>query len=243
MSQGTLNVPSEPSSRSLLPHSIIDLIGYAALVTMLTGLYLGLVVAPLERVQGVHQKIFYMHVPLALIAYVSIIVVLVGSVMYLWRRNDRWDRLARTSAELGVITTTLVLITGSLWGRPVWGAWWSWSDARLVTTLVMWLIYVAYLMLRSLGGPGPRIARFAAVLGILGSVNVPLTYFSVYLWTYLHPLPTLQSAEDRPESAILVPFMVSMLAFTLLYVYLMGQRMRLEKSRDELVTLRQEMEG
>lgn len=243
MSQGTLSAQPSSSRRRLISFAPIDLLGYAAMITMIVGLYLALVVAPLERVQGVHQKIFYMHVPLAFLAYISITVVLVGSVMYLWRRGEKWDRLARTSAEIGVITTTLVLITGSLWGRPVWGAWWSWSDARLVTTLVMWLIYIGYLMLRSLGGPGPRISRLAAVVGILGSVNVPLTYFSVYLWTFLHPLPTLQSGDDRPASGIMIPFAVSMVAFVLLYVYLMAQRIRLEKSRDELAALRQEIES
>ena len=205
---------------------------------MLIALYLAIVESPSERVQGIHQKIFYIHVPSALVAYVSIGVVAVGSGMYLWKRTPKWDRLAIVSAELGVILTTLTLVTGSLWGRPVWGAWWNWSDARLVTTLVMWLVYVAYLMLRSLGERGPATSRAAAVLGLLGFVNVPITYFSVYLWTFLHPLPTLQSSTDRPESAILIPFLVGMAAFTLLYVYLMAMRMRLEESQHELDDLR-----
>ncbi len=218
--------------------STIDIVGVAAFAVMLIALYLAIVESPSERVQGIHQKIFYIHVPSALVAYVSIGVVAVGSGMYLWKRTHKWDRLAIASAELGVILTTLTLVTGSLWGRPVWGAWWNWSDARLVTTLVMWLVYVAYLMLRSLGERGPATSRAAAVLGLLGFVNVPITYFSVYLWTFLHPLPTLQSSTDRPESAILVPFLVGMAAFTLLYVYLMAMRMRLEESQDELDDLR-----
>ena len=147
---------------------------------MLIALYLALVESPSERVQGIHQKIFYIHVPSALIAYISIGVVAFGSAMYLWKRTPHWDRLAYASAEIGVILTTLTLVTGSLWGRPVWGAWWNWSDARLVTTLVMWLVYVAYLMLRSLGDRGPGTSRAAAVIGILGAVNIPITYFSVY---------------------------------------------------------------
>ncbi|MBI4236597.1 MAG: cytochrome c biogenesis protein CcsA [Chloroflexi bacterium] len=207
---------------------------------MLAALYLALVVAPLEAVQGVHQRIFYMHVPVAMMAYLAFVVVLVGSVLYLWKRDSKWDALAKSSAEIGVVATTLVLITGSLWGRPVWGAFWSWSDARLVTTLVLWLIYVAYLMLRSLGGPGPRIARFAAVLGILGFVDVPLTYVSVFLWTFLHPKPTLVPGGVVP-GPILAPFLVSLLAFTLLYVYLLTQRYRLERDREELAALRQRL--
>jgi len=218
--------------------STIDIVGVAAFAVMLIALYLAIVESPSERVQGIHQKIFYIHVPSALVAYVSIGVVAVGSGMYLWKRTPKWDRLAIASAELGVILTTLTLVTGSLWGRPVWGAWWNWSDARLVTTLVMWLVYVAYLMLRSLGERGPATSRAAAVLGLLGFVNVPITYFSVYLWTFLHPLPTLQSSTDRPESAILIPFLVGMAAFTLLYVYLMAMRMQLEESQHELDDLR-----
>ena len=217
--------------------SAVDIIGIAAFAAMMVALYLAIVESPAERVQGIHQKIFYIHVPSALVAYVSIGVVAVGSGMYLWKRTLQWDRLALAAAEIGVILTTLTLVTGSLWGRPVWGAWWSWSDARLVTTLVMWLVYVAYLMLRSLGERGPATSRAAAVLGLLGFVNVPITYFSVYLWTYLHPLPTLQTS-DRPEGAILVPFLVGMLAFTLLFVYLIAIRMRLEASQHELDVLR-----
>ena len=217
---------------------VIEIIGIAAFAAMLIALYLAIVESPSERVQGIHQKIFYIHVPSALIAYISIGVVALGSIMYLRKRTAKWDRLAYASAEIGVILTTLTLVTGSLWGRPVWGAWWNWSDARLVTTLVMWLVYVAYLMLRSLGDRGPGTSRAAAVIGILGAVNIPITYFSVYLWTFLHPLPTLQSSSDRPESAILVPFLVGMVAFMLLYVYLMAMRMRLEEAQHDLDELR-----
>ncbi len=210
---------------------------------MLIALYLAIVESPDERVQGIHHRIYYIHVPTALVAYLSIAITAVASGVYLRTRRPRWDRLAYASAEIGVILTTLVLVTGSIWGRPVWGAWWSWSDARLVTTLVMWLSYIAYLMLRSLSGRAPGTARTAAVIGILGFVNVPVTYFSVYLWTYLHPLPTLQSATDRPESAILVPFLAGMLAFILLYVYLIRMRMRVEEAQQNLDALRAAAEG
>ena len=213
---------------------VIEIIGVAAFAAMLIALYLALVEAPSERVQGIHQKIFYIHVPSALIAYISIGVVAFGSIMYLWKRTPNWDRLAYASAEIGVILTTLTLVTGSVWGRPVWGAWWSWADARLVTTLVMWLVYVSYLMLRSLGDRGPGTSRAAAVLGILGFANVPITYLSV---GFLHPDPTLASS-DRPESAILVPFLVGMVAFMLLYVYLMALRMRLDEAQHDLDELR-----
>ncbi len=202
---------------------------------MVTAMYLALVVGPVDAVQGVHSRIFYIHVPIALTTYVAFGVVFVGSVGYLWRGQVRWDRLARVSAEIGVVTTTLTLITGSLWGRPVWGTFWSWNDARLVTTLVLWMIFVGYLMLRSLGEPGPRTARFAGVIGVLGFFNVPITYFSVYLWTYLHPVPTIPF--DMP-AAFLMPFLIGMVAFLLLYAYLVTLRYSSEKDRDELRALR-----
>ena len=131
---------------------------------MLIALYLAIVESPIERVQGIHQKIFYIHVPTALVGYIAFGVVAFASIMYVWQRADRWDRVALSSAELGVLFTTLMLATGSIWGRPVWGAWWDWSDARLVTSLVMWLVYVAYLMFRSLGESGPGTYRSAAVI-------------------------------------------------------------------------------
>jgi heme exporter protein C len=159
--------------------------------------------------------------------------------MYLWKRTAHWDQVARVSAEIGIITTTLVLISGSLWGRPVWGAWWSWSDARLVTTLVMWLIYMAYLMLRSLGGFSEQTAKLGSIIGILGFINVPITYFSVYLWTFLHPLPTLQSSDDRPENSILIPFLLSLFSYILFFLYIGYLRLQIERASDTLKNLKQ----
>ena len=226
--------PSSVARRS--PITLPNAIGLAALIAMVAALYLAIVTGPVDAVQGIHSRIFYIHVPIALMTYVAFGVVFAGSVGYLLTRKEKWDRLARVSAEVGVILTTLTLITGSLWGRPVWGAFWSWSDARLITTLVLWLIYIAYLMLRSLGGPGPRTARLAAVLGVLGFVDVPITYFSVYLWTYLHPLPTL--FKMNMPGSFMAPFFTGLTAFTLLYLYLMVQRYMTEKDRDAIRDLR-----
>ena len=214
--------------------------GAVTFILVLVATYMSLVVAPLEAVQGVHQKIFYIHVPLAFIAYASITVVFIASIAFLTTKNPKWDRLARTSAEIGIISTTIVLFSGSLWGRPVWGAWWSWSDARLVTTLVMWLIYMGYLMLRSLGESNNQTAKVSSIIGILGFVNVPITYFSVYLWTYLHPLPTLQSSTERPESSILMPFLWSFLAYSAVIILIGIVRNKIEKSSDELETLKKQ---
>jgi heme exporter protein C len=215
------------------------LFGFTSVFMLLLSSYLSLVSSPIEKTQGIHQKIFYLHVPLAFLAYLAITLVFISSIMYLWKRTAHWDQVARVSAEIGIITTTLVLISGSLWGRPVWGAWWSWSDARLVTTLVMWLIYMAYLMLRSLGGFSEQTAKLGSIIGILGFINVPITYFSVYLWTFLHPLPTLQSSDDRPENSILIPFLLSLFSYILFFLYIGYLRLQIERASDTLKNLKQ----
>ena len=223
--------------------SKLTVFGAITLVLVLISTYMSLVSAPLEAVQGVHQKIFYIHVPLAFIAYASITVVFITSVLFLAKKDSKWDRIARVSAETGILSTTIVLLSGSLWGRPVWGAWWSWSDARLVTTLVMWLIYMGYLMLRSLSTSNSQTAKVASIIGVLGFINVPITYFSVYLWTYLHPLPTLQSSSERPESSILIPFLLSFIAYSAVILVIGIVRVNLEKDSDQLEVLKKQIEG
>jgi heme exporter protein C len=142
--------------------------------------------------------------------------------------------LARSSAELGFIFTTLVLVTGSLWGRPIWGAWWSW-DARLTTTLILWFIYLGYFMVRAYAGDAERAARYAAVLGILGAVDLPIIHLSVTWWRTLHPAPVVlkTSGPDLPNS-MLVTLIVCFIGFTLLYAYLMALKLRIETARDAL---------
>ena len=156
--------------------------------------------APTERVQGDAQRIFYVHVPLAWVAYLAFFVVFVASVAYLRTRRERWDVLALASAEVGLLFTTLVLVTGSLWARPIWGTWWSW-DARLTTTLVLWLLYAGYRMVRAYAGDAARGARYAAVLGIVGFLDVPLVHQSVVWWRTLHPGPTVRPGRGPDRDA------------------------------------------
>ena len=162
----TIPRPGAPTTR---PGRIDALLSGASLLLMLAALYFALVYAPTERVQGNVQRIFYFHVPLAWVAYLAFFVVFVASIAYLRTRSAWWDALARSSAEVGLLFTTLVLITGSLWARPIWGTWWSW-DARLTTSLILWFIYVGYLLVRSSVADRQRGARFGAVLGIVGFV-------------------------------------------------------------------------
>ena len=211
----------------------------ATLLSFVAALYLAFVYAPTEATQGDVQRIFYFHVPIAWLAYLAFFVVFCGSVMYLWKRSERWDILARCSAELGVIFTTLVLITGSIWGRPTWGAWWAW-DARMTTTLILWAVYVVYLMLRAYGADRERGARYGAVLGIIGFADVPIVQMSITWWRTLHPGPVV-SLEGRgslpPE--MLLALMVSLLAFTLFYTFMLRQRMQVEWLRSELDAARE----
>jgi heme exporter protein C len=221
------------------------LLGIASVVTLSVGIYMAFVYAPTDRVQGHAQRIFYVHVPMAWLAYLAFAVILVGSVGYLWKRSARMDRLARASAELGFLFTTLVLITGSLWGRPIWNAWWSW-DARLTTTLILWFIYLGYFMLRSYAGDRERGARYAAILGIIGAVDIPIIHQSVEWWRTLHPEPVvLRSSGPNLPDSMLATLIVCFVGFTLLYSYLMVLKYRVEWARDvlyerELTTLLQQ---
>ena len=188
---------------------------------------------------GELQRIFYVHVPAAWIAYLAFAVVFIASIAYLRTGNRRWDLLAESSAELGVIFTTLVLVTGPIWARPVWGTWWQW-DARLTSSLVMWLTYVGYLFLRGLATDRTRAGRLAAVAGIVGFINVPIVHFSVRWWRTLHPAgPTVADLErdsglGGPE---LLTFFASLIAFTVLFSLLLALRVRLGRLGDRVEEL------
>ncbi|HUZ02938.1 MAG TPA: cytochrome c biogenesis protein CcsA [Thermomicrobiaceae bacterium] len=209
-------------------------LGVVTAIVMAAALYMMFIYAPTDAVQGQPQRIFYIHVPIATIAFLSSFVLAVGGIGYLVRRSQRWDRLARASAEIGLIFTTLVLLTGSLWGRPIWGTWWTW-DARLTTTLILWFIYLGYFMLRAYAGDADRAARYSAVLGIIGAIDVPIIYLSVDWWRTLHPGPVLfTSGGPAMPGSMFVTFMVSLLAFTLLYVWLMYQKYMIESVKDRV---------
>ena len=191
-------------------------------ILMIAALYLVFIYAPTEEAMGDIQRIFYFHVALAWVSFLAFFIVFVCSILYLWKRVERWDIVARCSAELGVVFTTLVLITGPIWARPVWGAWWTW-DARLTATLVLWLTYIAYLLVRGYAAEEARGARFAAVLGIAGFIDVPIVYLSIHLWRTQHP-PSL--VGDLVPSMLLT-LIVSVAAFTVLFIVLVGRSISL----------------
>ena len=189
-----------------------------------------------EAMGGQLQRIFYFHVPAAWAAYLGFATVFISSIAYLRTAARRWDLLAHAAAEAGVVFATLVLLTGPIWARPVWGTWWQW-DARLTSTLVLWLTYVGYLLLRGFATDPSGAPRAAAVVGIIGFINVPIVHFSVYWWRTLHPsgpTPANLAGGSGLGSAELLAFFTSLGAFTLLFSWLLAMRVRLGRSLDRL---------
>ncbi|HEY3257695.1 MAG TPA: cytochrome c biogenesis protein CcsA [Gemmatimonadaceae bacterium] len=187
---------------------------------------------PTEAIQGPAQKIFYIHAPAAWVAFLAFGLVGLASILYLWLREERLDRIAEASAEVGLIFTTVVLITGPLWGKPIWGTYWTW-DARLTLTLFLWFIFVAYTVLRGAIEDRDMRARYCAVLGILGALLIPFIHLSVYLFRTLHPKPILMK-PDAPSlpPEMLVTVLLAFAAFTLLYLALLRARYRFAVERD-----------
>ncbi len=208
-------------------------LGWLAALGLLAGLMMGFGVAPKDAVQGNVQRIMYVHVPSILTAYAAFGLVLVASLGYLFTRRAGWDRLAHAAGEIGVVFTGLTLVSGSIWGKPTWGTWWTW-DARLTSTAILFLIYVGYLLLRGMVEDPERGARYAAVVGILGAVNIPIVHFSVLWWRTLHQPPTILSPERAPVSpSIGLALAVNLVAFTLLFLYFLSKRLALRRLEEE----------
>jgi heme exporter protein C len=192
--------------------------------------------APYEATMGLVQKIFYFHVPSAFVMFLSAFVCGIASAIFLFRQRAGADRVALAAGELAVLFGTIVLVTGPLWARKSWGVWWQW-DARLTSSLVLWMIFLAYLLLRRYGGPGSE--KLSAGLAIFGMANVPFVYWSVNLWRTIHPkttvVPTLGPGMREA-------FWWCVVAFLLLYGLLMAVRVRLERQRARLEELYLEVE-
>ncbi|MCK5577460.1 MAG: cytochrome c biogenesis protein CcsA [Dehalococcoidales bacterium] len=215
------------------------LLGVTTLL-MLAALYMVFIYVPTEAETGVIQRIFYFHVPLAWVAFLAFLVVFVASIRYLWKRDKKWDFIASSSAEVGLVFTTLVLITGSIWARPTWGAWWVW-DSRLTSSLVLWLIYLAYFIVRSYIGEEERRARFAAVVGVIGFIDVPVVALAITLWRTQHPGPVI--FESGLSGEMMATLMVAIAAFTALYFLLFTGRVSLKKDEDEAGRLKASIGG
>jgi heme exporter protein C len=200
-------------------------------------LYMVYMWVPTEQNLGVSQRIFYFHVPLGWIGMVSIIVVAVASLLHLYTGKQKWDDLAYSTAELGIIFASLILITGAVWAKPVWGVWWTW-DAKLTTTLVLWFIYVAYLMVRAYSPKGSQGARYGAVVALIGAVDAPIIYMATVWWRTAHPElntgPLAEEADALGSDRVYITLLVSVVAFTALYVLLLMERYSLRRSETAL---------
>jgi heme exporter protein C len=218
-----------------------SVLGGATLLFVLLGLYFALIEAPPDAYQGQVQRIMYLHIPTILTAYLSFFIVFVGSCLYLWRREKRDDILAHSAAEIGVLFTGLTIVEGSIWGKPTWGVWWTW-DARLTLTAILFLIFVAYLVLRSLIGDEERAGVNAAVLGIIGFLDIPLIHMSVYWWRTLHQPPSILRPDKAPweniHPAMLIALAINFVAFFFLYFYLLSLRVRTGEMREEVRRIR-----
>ncbi|HXG50762.1 MAG TPA: cytochrome c biogenesis protein CcsA [candidate division Zixibacteria bacterium] len=212
-------------------------LGALAAAAIALGLYWGLVQAPPDALQGNVQRIMYLHIPSILTAYLSFFLVFVGSCLYLWKREKRDDILAYSAAEIGVLFTALTIVEGSIWGRPTWGVWWTW-DARLTLTAILLLIFVGYLMLRTLLEDEQKAATAAAVLGIIGFLDIPLIHMSVYWWRTLHQPPSILRPDKAPwenvHPAMLTALAINFAAFLLLYFYLLSLRIRVGEMQEEI---------
>ena len=182
--------------------------------------------APLEKTMGSVQKIFYFHLPLAFSAFLSFFVAFVAGIMYLRTRRQIWDARLAASVEIGVVLTTLVLITGSLWGKPIWNTYWTW-DPRLTTSLILWFIYASCLILRSAVEEEGKRATYSAVLAIVGFVDVPIVFFSARLWRSIHPT-VIRSDSVGLESSMLITLLACMVAMLSFWIGLYKFRVSLQ---------------
>ncbi len=215
----------------------------ALFVTMSVAMGMVFFYAPIESEMGIVQKIFYVHVPLAWNAFFGFGWVFVASFRYLATRDPKWDARAEAAAEVGVLFTTLVLITGPIWAKPVWGIWWTW-DARLTLTLVLWLIYMGYLMLRRYVESPDRRAVLAAVVGVTGFIDVPLVYFAIRWWRTQHPQPVIAGGPDSGlDPRMAATLWVCVAAFTILFFYLYESRREIHKLQAKADRLRDEAES
>ena len=204
-------------------------------VLMVIDLYLIFMWAPTDAILGHVQRIFYFHVPIAWVAFLAFFIVFVSSIAYLWTRNARWDALAHSAAEIGVVFATLILVTGTIWMRPVWGVWWTW-DPKLTTSVILWLLYVVYLMLRAYAPNRSQGATYAAVLGIIGFVDVPIVYFAVEWWRAVHPESVVGPLAETGslDSSMRAVLMFSLVTFTLLFALLLRERLSMRMMEDTL---------
>jgi heme exporter protein C len=234
MAQGTISpVMNMPQARRASAQGL-EIIAVALLLGMAG--YAALFVAPTEATQGLIQRIFYFHVPSGWTAFVAFFISFAASIAYLRNRAPKWDWLAVSAAEIGVAFTTVLLITGPIWAHPVWGKWWEW-DARLTSTFILWVLYVCYLLLRTVIDDPERRAVFSAVFSIFAAFDVPFVYFSIWFFRTAHPQPVIGDGGSL-DSRMLNVLLFCWAALLGVMVVLLRQRYRTEALRYEVEELR-----
>ncbi len=215
------------------------LLAPATMLAMLAALFLIFVVVPTDAFQGPVQRIFYVHMSMWLATFTAFGMVGVASLLYLWKRQARWDHLGRSAAELGLLFCTLGLATGSIWAKPMWGTWWTW-DPRLTLTLILWMIYAGYILLRNLSTEPHYGATLAAILGVSGIADLYLINRAVYWWRGIHPavLVTRQGGSGLTDPLMRLTLLTCMLAFFLLFLWLLRLRVRAARLQDTVDELR-----
>jgi len=213
-----------------------------SLALIIITLYLIFINVPTDANLGISQRIFYIHVPIAWLGMISIVVVAIASALYLWTKNNKWDDLAYSTAEYGMMFATLIIVTGAVWAKPVWGVWWTW-DSKLTTTIILWFIYASYLILRAYGPKGIQQARYAAIIALIGAIDAPIIYLATQWWRTAHPSYVVGPLESSGglDPQMRTAFLVSMITFTVLYVFLLSNRYKIRRSETELDELYQEV--
>ncbi len=205
--------------------------------------YASFFIAPTDAKQGLIYRILFLHVSSAWTGMTAFFISFIANLLYVWRRQPRWDWLGVSAAEVGLAFTSVVLVTGPIWAHPVWGIWWAW-DARLTSTFVMWLLYVCYLVLRTLVEEPDRRALFSALFGIFAFLDVPLVFGSIRWWRTQHPQPIIMGGSDSGMDPVMFKvLMLSWLAMLALMALLLRQRYRLEAMRSDLNALQRELEA
>lgn len=206
-------------------------LGVLLLVSMIVALYMAFLEAPREKTMGDLQRIFYFHVPAGMTGLTAFAVNFVASVMFLIKKDRWWDNLALAAAEIGVMLISIVLVTGPIWAKPVWFVWWTWSP-RLTSSLILCLLYVAYLLVRSYVPDPDRRAMMSAVFGIVAFVDAPIVWFSIRWWRDIHPSPMLETGGLSP--AMRPALWTCWAAFQILFIYLIRRRFYLEAARNDV---------
>jgi heme exporter protein C len=204
---------------------VMRFVDVATVVMIPVALYFAFIYAPVEARMGVVQKIFYFHVASAWVGFAALLITFICSIIFLAKRSQKADDLAEASAEIGFVFCLIVCLTGPIWAKPTWGAWWTW-DPRLSTTLILMFIYAAYILMRKFVDDSEKKAKYCAVLGIIGFVDVPIVFLSIRLWNSIHP-NVVQSGGGGLHPDMLTALFVSLAAFTLLYISLANKRVRI----------------